>query len=287
MSKIIELKNMGYIYLIGSPYEHQALKNIDLSINPGECLGIFGPNGSGKSTLAKILNGLLCPSSGSAVICGVDSSSKHFHACLWKKVGFVFQYPEKQIFKANVYDEVAYAPRNLGLRESDVDIAVNDALNQVGLNPDAYRDLSPVNLSGGERRRVAIAGILAINPEILIMDEPVAGLDGMGRKLVYEIINSQKKSGNTTIIISHDLKEIIELIERVVILDNGTLIYDGKAEQLQTLPEILAHYSFELPEYMQVINALATKGIKIHKNLKSMNEVACEISQILRKNIRN
>jgi len=285
ISKIIELRKLGYTYLKGSPYEHQALKEIDLSLNPGECLGIFGPNGSGKSTLAKIINGLLGPTSGKAVVCGIDSASKSFNKHLWKKVGFVFQYPEKQIFKANVYDEVAYGPRNLGLSEPDVRHRVHDALEKVGLIPGVYKNSSPVNLSGGERRRVAIAGILAINPEIFILDEPAAGLDAMGRKMVYEIIKNRQANGSTVIIISHDLKEIINLIDRIVILDHGAMIFDGKVKDLLAVPRILAQYKCELPDYMQVINALTDKGIKVPTGLKGMTEVACEISRILKENL--
>jgi len=282
MSKIIELQDLGYTYLKGSPYEHQALKKINLSLNPGDCLGIFGPNGSGKSTLAKILNGLLRPTSGKAVICGIDSASKHFNEHLWKKVGYVFQYPEKQLFKPNVYDEVAYGPRNLGLSESDIKIRVLDALEKVGVKPDLYKHLSPANLSGGERRRVAIAGILALNPEIIILDEPVAGLDAIGRKMVYEIIKNRQENGNTIIIISHDLKEIMKLIDRIVILDHGTIFFAGEVQDLLAVPKILAHYKFELPAYLQVVNALVAKGIKVQTSLTSMTEVASEISRILR-----
>lgn len=286
MSKIVDIRDLDYTYLKGSPYEYQALKKINLSLNPGDCLGVFGPNGSGKSTLAKILNGLLRPTSGKAVICGIDSSSKNFNEHLWKKVGYVFQYPEKQIFKANVYDEVAYGPQNLGLSESDVKNRVHDAFKKVGLTPDLYQHLSPLNLSGGERRRVAIAGILAINPEMIILDEPVAGLDAIGRKMVYDIIKNRQENGNTIIIVSHDLKEIIKLIDRIVILDHGALIFDGRVEDLLAAPKILAQYRFQLPDYMQAVNALIAKGINVQTSIKSMTEVASEISQIIRENLR-
>ncbi|WP_425804461.1 ATP-binding cassette domain-containing protein [Desulfitobacterium sp. Sab5] len=284
MSNIIEIQDLNYTYLNGSPYEHQALKNITLSLNRGDCLGIFGSNGSGKSTLAKILNGLLRPTAGKFVICGIDSTTKHLNDHLWRKVGYVFQYPEKQIFKSNVYDEIAYGPRNLGLSESDVKSRVNDALEKVGFIPDLTEHLSPVNFSGGMRRRIAIAGILAINPEVLIMDEPMASLDPIGRKMVYDIIKNRQENKNTTIIISHDLKEIIDLIDRIVILDHGTVIFEGIINDLQANAKILTKYKFELPDYMQVIYALAIKGVKINTSIKSMAEVVSEISQILRNN---
>lgn len=284
MSNIVEIKDIDYTYLNGLSNEHQAIKNITLSLNRGDCLGIFGANGSGKSTLAKIINGLLRPTAGKMIICGINSADKHLNEHLWKKVGFVFQYPEKQIFKSNVYDEVAYGPRNLGLSESEVKIRVYDALEKVGFIPDLGEHSSPVNLSGGMQRRIAIAGILALNPEVLILDEPMAGLDPIGRKLVYDIIKNRQENNNTTIIISHDLKEIIDLIDKIIILDQGAVIFEGIIDDLLDEEKILAKYKFELPDYLQVIYALTTKGVKIDKNLKSMAEVASEISLIFRNN---
>lgn len=284
MSNIVEIQDINYTYLNGFSYEHQAIKNITLSLNRGDCLGIFGANGSGKSTLAKIINGLLCPTAGKMVICGIDFTDKHLNDHLWSKVGFVFQYPEKQIFKSNVYDEVAYGPRNLGLSESEVKIRVYGALEKVGLNPDLSEHLSPVNLSGGMQRRIAIAGILALNPEVLILDEPMAGLDPIGRKLVYDLIKNRQEKKNTTIIISHELKEIIDLIDRIIILDQGAVIFEGITNDLLAEEKIIAKYKFELPDYLQVIYALAAKGVKIDKSIKSMAEVISEISRILQNN---
>jgi energy-coupling factor transport system ATP-binding protein len=169
MSNIIDIKDLSYVYLPGTPYEQQALKDINMVLNQGELLGLFGGNGSGKSTLAKLLNGLLYPSRGKVRVCGIDTSIKELRNELWKKVGLVFQYPEQQIFEANIYDEVAYGPRNLGLKEAEVKSRVYQALEKVGLLPETLVNLSPVKLSGGVRRRIAIAGVLALEPEILIM----------------------------------------------------------------------------------------------------------------------
>jgi energy-coupling factor transport system ATP-binding protein len=204
MSNIIDIKDLSYVYLPGTPYEQQALKDINMVLNQGELLGLFGGNGSGKSTLAKLLNGLLYPSRGKVRVCGIDTSIKELRNELWKKVGLVFQYPEQQIFEANIYDEVAYGPRNLGLKEAEVKSRVYQALEKVGLLPETLVNLSPVKLSGGVRRRIAIAGVLALEPEILILDEPMAGLDPLGQELMLDIIKKRQEMGTqSTIIISH------------------------------------------------------------------------------------
>lgn len=285
MSNIIEIQNLNYTYLSALPYEHQALKNITFSLKRGDCLGLFGYNGSGKSTLAKILNGLLCPTAEKITVCGIDLTSKHLNDRLWEKVGFVFQYPEKQIFKPNVYEEVAYGPRNLGFCEPVVRDRVYEALEKVGLRPDLTEHLSPFNLSGGMRRRIAIAGILAINPQVLIMDEPMAGLDSIGRTMVCDIIKNRQENRNTTIVISHDLKEIINLIDRIVILDDGSLILNGIVDDLLTDLETIARYKFELPDSLRIICALIAKGVKIDLNReRNISEAVTEISRFLREN---
>jgi energy-coupling factor transport system ATP-binding protein len=222
MSNIIDIKDLSYVYLPGTPYEQQALKDINMVLNQGELLGLFGGNGSGKSTLAKLLNGLLYPSRGKVRVCGIDTSIKELRNELWKKVGLVFQYPEQQIFEANIYDEVAYGPRNLGLKEAEVKSRVYQALEKVGLLPETLVNLSPVKLSGGVRRRIAIAGVLALEPEILILDEPMAGLDPLGQELMLDIIKKRQEMGTqSTIIISHDLKDIIALADKIAILEKG------------------------------------------------------------------
>lgn len=282
MSKIIEAQDLSYMYLPGSPYEHLALKNLNLSLNQGEFLGIFGPNGSGKSTLAKHLNGLLYPTSGAITVCGIDTKVKHLRSQLWKKVGLVFQYPEHQIFEANVYDEVAYGLHNLGLNESEIRNRVYDALEKVGLSPDSIARLAPINLSGGIRRRVAIAGILALQPEILVLDEPMAGLDPLGCKLVLDIIrNRQENRNKTTIMISHNLKEILALADKVAVLDRGALVFYGEVKKLLANMEILTRFSFELPDYLQVVQALAARGMDVNTNIRSMTEAGWEIIRIL------
>jgi energy-coupling factor transport system ATP-binding protein len=282
MSNIIDIKDLSYIYLPGTPYEQQALKDINIVLNQGELLGLFGGNGSGKSTLAKLLNGLLYPSRGRVRVCGIDTSIKELRNELWKKVGLVFQYPEQQIFEANIYDEVAYGPRNLGLKEAEVKSRVYQALEKVGLLPETLVNLSPVKLSGGVRRRIAIAGVLALEPEILILDEPMAGLDPLGQELMLDIIKKrQEMRTQSTIIISHQLKDIIALADKIAILEKGSLLYYGEVAELLENIDILSRFHLELPDYLQVVYALKARGIRINKDIRNLDEAGLELIRII------
>lgn len=284
MSKIIEVRDLDYTYLPGSPYEHRALEKISFSLKQGEFLGIFGPNGSGKSTLAQHFNGLLHPTRGTVEICNMDTADKKLRRELWKKVSLVFQYPEQQIFQITVYDEIAYGPRNLGIDENEVKKRVRSALQKVGLIPENTEHLTPVSLSGGMKRRVAIAGMLALNPEILILDEPMAGLDALGRNLILDIIKNRKDNNETTIMISHSLKEIIALADKIAIMDKGALVFFGGAKELLKNTDLLARYHLELPEHLQLVYAVAERGYSINTNINSMTEAALEISKLWHKN---
>ncbi|HHV77681.1 MAG TPA: energy-coupling factor transporter ATPase [Syntrophothermus lipocalidus] len=281
MSEIVKVRHLSYTYASGSAYERKALNDISFSVDRGEFLGIFGPNGSGKSTLAQHLNGLIRPVKGTVIVCGLDASDPRTSRDLWKKVGLVFQYPEHQIFQTSVYDEVAYGPRNLGLPEAEVQERTYEALREVGLTPENIVKVNPVTLSGGMRRRVAIAGILAIRPEILILDEPMAGLDAAGRKLILDIIRQRQERHETTIMISHDLKEVLSTADRIAVLDRGCLSFFGYVSALLDEPEILARYQFDLPEYLQVVFALAAKGVDIRRDIKNIEEAAREIVRLL------
>ncbi|ADI01009.1 energy-coupling factor transporter ATPase [Syntrophothermus lipocalidus] len=281
MSEIVKVRHLSYTYASGSAYERKALNDISFSVDRGEFLGIFGPNGSGKSTLAQHLNGLIRPVKGTVIVCGLDASDPRTSRDLWKKVGLVFQYPEHQIFQTSVYDEVAYGPRNLGLPEAEVQERTYEALREVGLTPENIVKVNPVTLSGGMRRRVAIAGILAIRPEILILDEPMAGLDAAGRKLILDIIRQRQERHETTIMISHDLKEVLSTADRIAVLDRGCLSFFGYVSALLDEPEILARYQFDLPEYLQVVFALAAKDVDIRRDIKNIEEAAREIVRLL------
>ncbi len=280
MPPIIQVKNLDYVYLLGSFYERQALKDINFSLERGEFLGIFGPNGSGKSTLAQHFNGLLLPAAGTITVCGLDTCDNKLRQELWKKVSLVFQYPEQQIFQVTVYDEIAYGPRNLEISEAEVKVRVRGALEQVGLPADTA-GLAPYSLSGGLKRRVAIAGLLAMNPEILVLDEPMAGLDLPGRRQVINIIKKRRERKETTVMISHNLKDIITLADKIAVLDQGSLVFFGATGELLGSKDILDRYRLELPEYLQVMHALADKGFQVKDNINSITEACEEIARLL------
>lgn len=282
MSKIIEIQDLNYTYLPGTKQEHKALKNISLSLNRGEFLGIFGPNGSGKSTLAQHFNGLLHPTSGKVMICGMDISEKEVSHRLWKKAGLVFQYPEQQIFEATVFDEVAYGPKNLGLGKEEIKDRVYSALRKVGLDPEITEHLAPISLSGGMRRRVAIAGILSLRSEILILDEPMAGLDSLGRKLILNIIKErQEDEKETTVMISHSLRDILALADKIAVLDKGSLVFYGDVKELVADRDMMTRYNFELPDYLQVVHLLAAEGLTVNTNIVDITEAGLEIARLL------
>lgn len=277
MAKIIEVNKLNYTYLPDTPYEKPALRNIDFSLDKGETLVILGPNGSGKSTLAQHFNGLLYPTSGTITVCDMDTSRKKSRQHLWKKVSLVFQYPEQQIFQLTVFDEVAYGIRNLKINETEVRQRVYSALEQVGLDPDDMLRVAPYSLSGGMRRRVAIAGMLALTPEILIMDEPMAGLDPWGQKLIIDIVDRRKHRQETTVLISHNLKSMMALADKILILDQGQQVFFGEVEELMLDQSLLKHYHLELPDYLEVVWALTERGFEVKPFITSITEAGREI----------
>lgn len=280
MSAIIEVKQLHYTYLPGTPYERQALKNISLEAEEGDFVGIFGPNGSGKSTLARQLNGLLSPDRGQVLVCGQDTADKKVRSSLWKKAGLVFQFPEQQIFQSSVYNEVAYGARNLGLSDDEIRERVRQALHMVGLAAEEMAGLTPFSLSGGMKRRIALAGLLALQPEILILDEPMAGLDPAGRRMIVDIIRQRREKKATTLMISHDLKEIINLADKIAILDEGALVFFGSTGELLGRPDILQRYHLQLPIYLQIVYALREKQLPVKPNVGSIEEAAAEIIKL-------
>ena len=218
----IEIKDMGFTYQPGTPWEHTSLKNINLSIPSGELVAIIGHTGSGKSTLAQILCGLHAPTTGSCLVEGISITSDTKVSQVVGKVGLVMQYPEQQLFAETVEEDVAFGPKNLGCSEKEVKQRVRRALIRVGLDPDIFAARSPLMLSGGEKRRVAIAGILAMKPEVLILDEPLAGLDHNGSKVLLELIKNYHNDGQRTIIwISHSMNDVAEVAERMIVLNKG------------------------------------------------------------------
>jgi energy-coupling factor transport system ATP-binding protein len=230
---LIKTEKLTHVYSVGTPFERVAIHDIDFTVEAGEYLGIIGATGSGKSTLIQHLNGLLKPTSGSVLFDGADiHDSKHHTREIRFKVGLVFQYPEYQLFEATVYDDIAFGPKNMGLAESDVRERVYEASGFVGLD-DSLMDKSPFELSGGEKRRTAIAGVIAMRPEVLILDEPTAGLDPRGRDEIVRNIMSYKDSRNATIVlVTHNMEEIARSVNRIILLENGSVAMDAAPAQV-------------------------------------------------------
>lgn len=256
------LDHVEYLYSKGTTYENIALQDISLAIYPGEKIAILGQTGSGKSTLIQMLNGLLTPSQGKVYYQGEDVAEKEYdRRKLRTQVGLVFQYPEYQLFEATVQEDVKYGPRNMGLDSLEVDVRSYDALKQVGISED-YLDSSPFELSGGQKRRVAIAGILAMHPQVLILDEPVAGLDAEGKKHMFAMLEELHQKEHTTIIlVSHSMEDSASFADRILVMNQGRLCMDGTAKEVFSQPEKLIQMGLDLPEPSKVLYCLQKKGI--------------------------
>ncbi len=278
---IIELKNLTHIYLPGTPYEKIALDNVTLSIEKGDLVGIVGLNGSGKSTLMQHLNGLLLPTSGQAIICGQDTAHKNYRNDLWKEVGLLFQFSEHQLFEVTVFKEIAFGLKNLGLDNDEIEARVYKSLKLVGLNPDEIAHLSPLSLSGGNRRQVALASIVSMQPAILVLDEPTAGLDPQSCDYIINAIKEMQKEYNTTVVmVSHHINDFILAGDKIAVLDRGRLIAYGPAYELfqdtSNLNDLI------LPEHLQLMARLRSKGYKIKPETLTFEQVTEEIARLLK-----
>ena len=264
MEPILETRKLSCIYSQGTPFEHKALSEVDFQAYPGEFIGIIGHTGSGKSTLIQHLNGLLKPTSGQVLLHGRDiweskSSVREakFH------VGLVFQYPEYQLFEETVYQDIAFGPKNMKLGEEEIDRRVHRAAGFVGLREDQLKK-SPFELSGGQKRRVAIAGVIAMEPEVLILDEPTAGLDPAGRDAILANIRSYHQSNNATIIlVSHSMEEIARSVDRIVVVNDGVLPITGTPREVFSHSEELRSMGLGIPQVTQVFQRLKQMGLPI------------------------
>lgn len=271
MSIVIE--DLSYTYSPKTPYEKVALKNITLTIDDGEFLGIVGHTGSGKSTLVSHFNGLTKLMSGKLIVDGIDLSLKYDYKKLRSKVGMVFQYPEYQLFDETVERDVGFGPKNIGLDDAEIKKRVKEAVTTVGLSYDDIKDRSPFELSGGQMRRVALAGVLAMQPDILVFDEPTAGLDPKGKKEILSIIGDVHSNGKTIIMISHNMEEIAANCNRVAVMDNGELAGVFTPDELFCSDELVKRLSLELPCYAAVASALKAKGYDVSaKNENDLGE---------------
>lgn len=280
----IKVRNLTHIYDKGMPTQSVALSDISFDVADGEFLGIIGHTGSGKSTLLQHLNGLLKPNSGTVEISGVDITKPGVPMVeIRKKIGLVFQYPEYQLFEETVALDVAFGPKNLGLSEEEVEERVKEAIELVGLEYDKIKDISPFDLSGGQKRRVAIAGVVAMRPEVLILDEPTAGLDPKAHKDVLKMIERiHKKSGNITILVSHNMADIAKLSDKILVIDSGKMVMSGTPKEVFGSQEELEKVGLDLPPITAFANELIARGIDLPKPILSLDEAAKYISEYLK-----
>ncbi len=279
---LIELKNVTHIYNQGQPIK--ALDNINLLVKDNEFIGLVGHTGSGKSTLVQLFNGLISPSAGNVTIDGVNITSKKGNLKqIRQKIGLVFQYPEHQLFEETIYNDVAFGPRNLDLPEEEVARRVKESLELVGLKFESFKERSPFNLSGGQQRKVAIAGVLAMKPQVLILDEPSAGLDPQGRLQLLKLLEFLHHDvGMTIILISHRMEEIARLSSRVIVMSKGKIKFDNTPESVFSNVEEIRGLGLDLPEITEILWRIKNKGYNVRTNLFTLDQAIKEIAGELR-----
>ena len=280
MEPILQVKNLNYVYSIGTPFEHKALDNVSFSVERGEFIGIIGHTGSGKSTLMQHLNGLLKPTSGEILLDGksIWADKKSTRQARFR-VGLVFQYPEYQLFEETVYKDIAYGPKNMGLSDEEINRRVREAAGFVGLT-DKQLEASPFDLSGGQKRRVAIAGVIAMEPEVLILDEPTAGLDPTGREGILNNIEAYRKAKNATIMmVSHSMEDVARLTDRLLVMSDSKLAMDGTPGQVFTRAEELVEMGLSIPQVTQVFLHLKKLGLDV-ENVYTIDQAVEALKRI-------
>lgn len=284
MEPIIETRDLCCTYSIGTPFEHKALDMVNFTAYPGEYIGIIGHTGSGKSTLIQHLNGLLKPTAGQVLLEGKDIwSDKKLTRQARFKVGLVFQYPEYQLFEETVYKDIAFGPKNMQLEPAEVDRRVRESAAFVGLT-EVQLEKSPFELSGGQKRRVAIAGVIAMEPEVLILDEPTAGLDPVGREDILANINAYHRAKNATIIIvSHSMEEMARTVQRVVVINDGVIPLDGTPHEVFSHGKELIDMGLGIPQVTQVFQRLKELGLPIQDGVYTLEEAKGELLALARK----
>ncbi len=278
----IKLEEIIHVYNPGTPFEKKALSGINLEIAKGEFVGLIGHTGSGKSTLIQHLNGLIKQSSGTVFINGKDIYGEEITLKeVRQQVGLVFQYPEYQLFEMTIYKDVAFGPKNMGLSKEEINSRVEKALSMVGIGEDMY-EKSPFELSGGQKRRVAIAGVLAMNPEILILDEPTAGLDPKGRaEILDQISKMHKELGITVILVSHSMEDVARYVDRLVVMKDGNIALDGTPRQVFSHIQELEAIGLAAPQIRYIMEAISKKGLAISTDVLTVEEAADMIAAYL------
>ena len=284
----IKIENLVHVYMPKSPFEKVALNNVNIEISKGEFIALIGHTGSGKSTLIQHMNGLLKPTSGKIIVDGQDITKEGVKLTdIRKKVGLVFQYPEYQLFEETIEKDIEYGPRNLGLEQEEITRRVKKAMNMVGLDYETYRNKSPFDLSGGQKRRVAIAGVIAMEPQILILDEPTAGLDPKGRDDILEqikILHDEYKM--TIILVSHSMEDVGKLAERIIVMNNGEVALEGTPSEVFKEVETLERIGLAVPQVTYIMRALREKGFDVSDEIYTISQGKEELLRLL-KEVRN
>ena len=275
----IKLSDVNYTYMKDTPFEKTGIKNINLEISEGEFVAIIGRTGSGKSTLAQHLKGLLTPDSGTVIIDDVNINQNTVSAKAAKnKVGIVFQYPEQQLFEETVYKDVTFGPKNMGMPEEKLENIAKQSLEFVSLDYEKYKNRSPFQLSGGQMRKVAIAGVIALKPQYLILDEPAAGLDPVGRDDLFEKISKlYQETGMTVILISHNMDDVARLAQRLIVMNNGEISIDDKPEQVFKYKEKLVAAGLALPQITELLSKLKQQGLAVEENIIKLDDAIVNI----------
>lgn len=284
MSKILELRDLSYVYGVKTPFEKKAVDKVTLSIEKGEFIGIIGHTGSGKSTLVQMLNGLIRPTGGQVLLDGTDiwEKPKEIREIRFR-VGMVFQYPEYQLFDETVYKDISFGPKNMGKSGDELDFAVRKAAEFAGLK-DELLNKSPFDLSGGEKRRAAIAGVIAMDPEVLILDEPTAGLDPMGRELLLsQIMQYHRERKNTVLLVSHSMEDIARVADRIIVMNNS------KLEMFETTKKVFSHgrelekIGLRVPQITRIMSILKDKGYDVDDGALNVGDALMQITALLKK----
>ena len=281
----IKIENLTHVYMPKTPFEKKALDDVNLVIEDGEFLALIGHTGSGKSTLIQHLNGLLEPSSGRILVDNIDITNKETKLTdIRKKIGLVFQYPEYQLFEETIEKDIAFGPNNLGLSEEEVSDRVKKSMEMVGLDYETYKDVSPFDLSGGQKRRVAIAGVIAMEPKVLILDEPTAGLDPKGRDDILEQIKIlHEKYKMTIVLVSHSMEDVGKLAERIVVMNKGKIALMGKPAEIFKEVETLENIGLAVPQVTYLMRALREKGFNVSDEVFTVEQGSKELLKVLLK----
>lgn len=282
----IKIENLTHIYMQNGPFEKKALDNVNIEIEDGEFVALIGHTGSGKSTLIQHMNGILKATDGHIFVDDVDITEKNVKLTdIRKKVGLVFQYSEYQLFEESIEKDIAFGPRNLGLSEEEINKRVIKAMNMVGLNYEAFKDKSPFDLSGGQKRRVAIAGVIAMEPKVLILDEPTAGLDPKGRDdILSQIKKLHDDFGMTIILVSHSMEDVAKIAEKVIVMDKGKVALKGKPEEVFKEVEKLEEIGLAVPQVTYLMKALKERGFNVSDNAYTIEQAKNEILRVLKSN---